>query len=351
MPLVAQSVGPLAAGIGMAEVILALLVLVVGSLVVVGVVLVRRTGSRPDPRLHEDLHEQRQDIERREHRISEREQRLDDERRALEEREQAVAALDEERREVLERLAGLTADEARTELVESIEHDAKRTGALLARDIERAAEEEAEGRAKRVLATAIQRLASEQTGETVVTSVQLPADDMKGRIIGREGRNIRSFEQVTGVNLVIDDTPGAVLLSCFDPVRREVARLTLEELISDGRIHPSRIEEVHERSAVEVDRLCVRAGADAALGMGITDLHPHLIETLGRLQVPHVLRPERAGPPRRVRARGRSARRRAGRGPCGVRARRLPARHRQGPHPRGRGVPRPGRGRPGPRPR
>ena len=284
MPLVAQSVGPLAAGIGMAEVILALLVLVVGSLVVVGVVLVRRTGSRPDPRLHEDLHEQRQDIERREHRISEREQRLDDERRALEEREQAVAALDEERREILERLAGLTADEARTELVESIEHDAKRTGALLARDIERAAEEEAEGRAKRVLATAIQRLASEQTGETVVTSVQLPADDMKGRIIGREGRNIRSFEQVTGVNLVIDDTPGAVLLSCFDPVRREIARLTLEELISDGRIHPSRIEEVHERSAVEVDRLCVRAGADAALGMGITDLHPHLIETLGRLR-------------------------------------------------------------------
>ena len=284
MSLVAQSVGPLAAGIGMAEVILALLVLVVGSLVVVGVVLVRRTGSRPDPRLHEDLHEQRQDIERREHRISEREQRLDDERRALEEREQAVAALDEERREILERLAGLTADEARTELVESIEHDAKRTGALLARDIERAAEEEAEGRAKRVLATAIQRLASEQTGETVVTSVQLPADDMKGRIIGREGRNIRSFEQVTGVNLVIDDTPGAVLLSCFDPVRREIARLTLEELISDGRIHPSRIEEVHERSAVEVDRLCVRAGADAALGMGITDLHPHLIETLGRLR-------------------------------------------------------------------
>jgi ribonucrease Y len=106
---------------------------------------------------------------------------------------------------------------------------------------------------------------------------------MKGRIIGREGRNIRSFEQVTGVNLVIDDTPGAVLLSCFDPVRREVARLTLVELIGDGRIHPSRIEEVHARSLVEVDRLCARAGADAALEMGITDLHPHLVETLGRL--------------------------------------------------------------------
>ncbi len=136
-------------------------------------------------------------------------------------------------------------------------------------------------RAKRMLATAIQRLASEQTGESVVSVVQLPAEDMKGRIIGREGRNIRSFEQVTGVNLVIDDTPGAVILSCFDPVRREVARLTLEELIGDGRIHPSRIEEVHERSVVEVDRLCVRAGEDAALEMGITDLHPHLVATLG----------------------------------------------------------------------
>ena len=283
MPLQAQDTGPLIAGIGMSEVLLALLVLVVVLLCVVAFVLVRRTGPRDDKLLHEDLHEQRQDIERREHRLTEREQRIDDERRGLEQREQAVASLEEEHRRVLERLAGLTADEARVELVESIEHDAKRTGALLARDIERAAEEEAEDRARRVLATAIQRLASEQTGETVVTSVQLPADDMKGRIIGREGRNIRSFEQVTGVNLVVDDTPGAVLLSCFDPVRREVARLTLEELIGDGRIHPSRIEEVHERSVVQVDRVCARAGADAALEMGITDLHPHLVETLGRL--------------------------------------------------------------------
>jgi ribonuclease Y len=260
-----------------------LLVVVVAFLCVVALVLVRRTGSGDDHRVHDDLHEQRQDIERREHRLTEREQRLDDERRALEEREQAAAAIEDERRQELERLAGLTAEEARAELVASIEHDARRTGALLARDIERAAEDEAEARAKRVLATAIQRLASEQTSETVVTSVPLPADDMKGRIIGREGRNIRSFEQVTGVNLVIDDTPGAVLLSCFDPVRREIARLTLEELIGDGRIHPSRIEQVHERSVVEVDRICLRAGSDAALEMGITDLHPHLLATLGRL--------------------------------------------------------------------
>jgi ribonuclease Y len=118
----------------------------------------------------------------------------------------------------------------------------------------------------------------------VVSVVHLPSDDMKGRVIGREGRNIRAFEHTTGVNLIIDDTPEAVLLSCFDPVRREIARLTIEELISDGRIHPSRIEDVHERSGAEVERLCIRAGEDAALEMGITDLHPQLIATLGRLR-------------------------------------------------------------------
>jgi ribonuclease Y len=261
------------------------------------VLLSRRSGKR-EAELHQDLHEQRQDIERREHRITEREQRLDNENRTLDERShqvvEAEAALEakrselldveEERRLILERLAGLTAEDARAQLVESIENDAKRTAAIIARDIERTAEEEADVRAKRILATVIQRLASEQTSESVVSVVQLPSDDMKGRIIGREGRNIRSFEQITGVNLIIDDTPEAVLLSCFDPVRREIARLTLEELISDGRIHPSRIEEVHGRSGAEVERLCIRAGDDAALEMGITDLHPQLIATLGRLK-------------------------------------------------------------------
>jgi ribonuclease Y len=285
------------AGLGASELLLGALVVVVLVLAVVGFVLIRRPGER-ERGLHADLHEQRQDIERREHRVTEREQRLDNETRSLDERSREVAEheatleareaeladLDAQRVALLERVAGLSADDARAELVESIEHDAKRSAALLARDIERAAEEQAELRARRTLATVIQRLASEQTSESVVSSVQLPSDDMKGRIIGREGRNIRSFEQVTGVNLVIDDTPGAVLLSCFDPVRREVARLTLEELIGDGRIHPSRIEEVHERSSVEVERLCVRAGNDAALEMGITDLHPHLVVTLGRLR-------------------------------------------------------------------
>src|SRR6476661_3058059 len=297
MPLRLPPPGLLMTGLGASELLLGGLVVLVLVLAVVGFVLIRRPGER-ERGLHADLHEQRQDIERREHRVSEREQRLDNETRtldertreiaeqqaALEAREAGLADLDAERLAVLERAAGLSAEDARAELVESIERDAKRSAALMARDIERTAVEEAEVRARRTLATVIQRLASEQTGESVVTSVRLPSDDMKGRIIGREGRNIRSFEQVTGVNLVIDDTPGAVLLSCFDPIRREVARLALEELIGDGRIHPSRIEEVHERSAVEVERLCVRAGNDAALEMGITDLHPHLVATLGRLR-------------------------------------------------------------------
>jgi ribonucrease Y len=289
----------LAAGFGGQALTLVVVVLVgLLAVIVLSMVLLGRRSGKREAELHQDLHEQRQDIERREHRITEREQRLDNETRALDERSHQVsdaeAALDvkrselldveEERRLILERLAGLTAEDARAQLVELIENDAKRTAAIIARDIERTAEEEADVRARKILATVIQRLASEQTSESVVSVVQLPSDDMKGRIIGREGRNIRSFEQITGVNLIIDDTPEAVLLSCFDPVRREIARLTIEELISDGRIHPSRIEDVHERSGAEVERLCIRAGEDAALEMGITDLHPQLIATLGRLR-------------------------------------------------------------------
>jgi ribonuclease Y len=131
---------------------------------------------------------------------------------------------------------------------------------------------------------AIQRVASEQTAESVVSVLHLPTDEMKGRIIGREGRNIRSFESVTGVNLIIDDTPEAVLLSCFDPVRRETGRLTLERLVLDGRIHPHRIEEVYEQSKAQVEQMCVRAGEDALVEVGITDVHPELVALLGRLR-------------------------------------------------------------------
>src|SRR3954468_23217888 len=289
----------LAAGVGVQELaVLVLVVVVLLSLVVLGMVLLSRRSGRHEANLHQDLHEQRQDIERREHRLTEREHRLDNETRNLDDRSHQVADaeaalearraelldVEEERRLTLERVAGLTADEARAQLVETIENDAKRTAAILARDIERTAQAEADVRARRILATVIQRLAAEQTSESVVSVVHLPSDDMKGRIIGREGRNIRSFEQTTGVNLIIDDTPEAVLLSCFDPVRRETARLTLDSLVLDGRIHPSRIEEIYERSKGEVAELCERAAEDAMADVGITDLHPELVRTMGLLR-------------------------------------------------------------------
>ena len=245
-----------------------------------------------------DLTAQRQDLERRESRLLEREERLDTEARTLEERagelveleaaiEQKTAALrdvEEERRAILERVAQLTAEQAKAELVAVVETQAKRDAALLVREIEREANEQGEARAREIITLAIQRLASEQTAESVVSVLHLPADEMKGRIIGREGRNIRAFEQVTGVNLIIDDTPEAVLLSCFDPVRREVGRLTLEELVLDGRIHPHRIEEQYEQSKAEVEKLCVRAGEDALVDVGVTDVHPDLVALLGRLR-------------------------------------------------------------------
>lgn len=248
--------------------------------------------------LRDDIREQRLDIERREHRMSEREERLAEETRHLEERARALTeregeleqraehlrGLESERLEVLERTAGLTAEQAKEELVAVVESQAKREATILARDIERAAHDEGERRARQIVVGAIQRLASEQTSESVVSVLHLPSDEMKGRIIGREGRNIRTFEQVTGVNLIIDDTPEAVLLSCFDPVRREVARMALEALVLDGRIHPQRIEDQVERSQKEVDEVCVRAAEDALADVGITDLHPDLVPVVGRLK-------------------------------------------------------------------
>jgi ribonucrease Y len=246
----------------------------------------------------EEARELRADLERRETRLAEREGRLDGEFRKLEERSGALdrvqgdldgqrADLDrlgEERREVLEQAAGLTADQAKAELIAGIQNQAKREAALLVRDTENEARKDGEQRARRIVTLAIQRVATEQTSESVVSVLHLPGDEMKGRIIGREGRNIRAFESVTGVNLIIDDTPEAVLLSCFDPVRREVGRLALERLVLDGRIHPQRIEEAYEQSKAEVEQLCVRAGEDALVELSITDLHPELVTLLGRLR-------------------------------------------------------------------
>ncbi len=184
----------------------------------------------------------------------------------------------------LERVAGLSAEQAKAELMANVEAGARRDAALLVRSVENEARAEATERARLIVVEAVQRVASEQTTETVVSVLHLPGDEMKGRIIGREGRNIRAFESVTGVNVIIDDTPEAVLLSCFDPVRREVGRLTLDKLVADGRIHPHRIEEVYEASKAEVDELCLRAARDALAEVGVGDIDVRLLPTLGRLK-------------------------------------------------------------------
>jgi ribonuclease Y len=246
----------------------------------------------------DEVRELRGDLERRETRLADREQRLDEELKRIEDRAQALsqrkqdldrrtAELDQQeadRARELERIAGLTAEAAKTELVATIENQAKREAAIIVRDIEHQARSEGEKRARKIVTLAIQRVATEQTSESVVSVLHLPGDEMKGRIIGREGRNIRAFESVTGVNLIIDDTPEAVLLSCFDPVRREIARLTLERLVLDGRIHPQRIEDAYERGKAEIEQLCARAGEDALVELGLTDMHPELTSLLGRLR-------------------------------------------------------------------
>ena len=258
----------------------------------------QRTAEEQIQATRQEASQLRADLERREARLAEREGRLDGELRKLEERSAGLedaraelqaqradlARLDEERRAVLERAAGLTAEQAKTELVATIENQAKREAALIVREAETQARRDGEERARRIVTLAIQRVASEQTSESVVSVLDLPGEEMKGRIIGREGRNIRAFESVTGVNLNIDDTPEAVLLSCFDPVRREVGRLALEKLVLDGRIHPQRIEEAYERSKAEVEQLCVRAGEDAMVELAITDMHPELVTLLGQLR-------------------------------------------------------------------
>ena len=216
--------------------------------------------------------------------LDRREVSLHDREQALEVTRAELESAAEEHRRRLEQVAAMTAAEAKTLLVKQIEEDAKRDAMGLVRDLEQQAREEADRRSRKIVTLAIQRVASEQTSESTVSVLPLPSDDMKGRIIGREGRNIRAFEAVTGVNLIIDDTPEAVLLSCFDPVRREIGRLTLEKLVSEGLIHPARIEETYDRAKQEVEGEVRRAGEDACLEVGITDLHPELVRVLGRLK-------------------------------------------------------------------
>ncbi|HEU4526527.1 MAG TPA: ribonuclease Y [Actinomycetota bacterium] len=246
----------------------------------------------------ESLRSRREEVERQEQRLEAREEGLERRGQELEERASELTDRDktlqmvrqqleqaaEQHRTQLETIARMTQQEARDALMAQMLDEAKRTAMQQVREIEQRAREDGEERARKIVTIAIQRVASEQTSESTVSVFSLPSEDMKGRIIGREGRNIRAFEAATGVNLIIDDTPEAVVLSCFDPVRRETARMTLEKLVADGRIHPARIEEMHERSQREIDEQIRRAGEEATMEVGITDIHPEMIKLLGRLQ-------------------------------------------------------------------
>ena len=245
-----------------------------------------------------DLKARRAEIEKKEDRISQREAALDARVNSLDRKEQAIEVKEaeiakarqeldrvaERARAELERVAGMTSQDAKQALIEQIEEEAKRDAMVIVRDVESQAREEADKRARKIIAIAMQRIASDLTTESTVTTITLPNEDMKGRIIGREGRNIRAFESATGTNLIIDDTPEAVVLSCFDPIRREMARLTLEKLIGDGRIQPARIEDLHEKSKAEIEREIREGGEWAVLETGITDMHPELVRVLGRLK-------------------------------------------------------------------
>jgi len=252
-----------------------------------------------------EARKRREEVEREEKRVLEREQQLDKKvdlvdnkerdlgRRAselgrreklLEERQTELDGLVGEERRRLEQLAGLSASEAKAELIRRLEEEAQADAGNRIREIRESAKRNADREAKKIVALAVQRIAAEHTAEITASAVALPKDDMKGRIIGREGRNIRAFELATGVDVIIDDTPDTVVVSCFDPVRREVARLALEKLVADGRIHPGRIEEVVEKSKKEVEAGIIETGEQAAYEVGVHGLHPEIIKLIGRMK-------------------------------------------------------------------
>ncbi len=232
----------------------------------------------------EAVAERARQLEAKERELRAWEEQLSQREMQLSLQEDTAAAMLAEARTQLERIAGLTAEQAKQELLKSMENEARMEAAKTIRRIEEEANQEANNRARKIIATAIQRLAAEYVGEATISVVDLPNDEMKGRIIGREGRNIRALEAATGVDLIVDETPGAVTISCFDPLRREVARLALERLMADGRIHPGRIEEVVAKVQAELEEKMFRDGEAAAMEMGVPDLHPELMKLLGRLQ-------------------------------------------------------------------
>ena len=248
--------------------------------------------------LERESKERRSELQRYEKRVLSKEEALDKRSEAIEKREASFTAkeeqlkqrekkvdeLSQQRVQELERISGLTSEQAKEYLLKTVEEDVKHDTAKMIKEMEAQAKEEADKKAKECVVTAIQRCAADHVAETTISVVQLPNDEMKGRIIGREGRNIRTLETLTGVELIIDDTPEAVVLSGFDPFRREVARIALEKLIVDGRIHPARIEEMVEKAQKEVDSMIREEGESAALEVGVHGIHPELIKLLGRMK-------------------------------------------------------------------
>ena len=248
--------------------------------------------------LEKETKERRAELQRYEKRVLSKEEALDKKSEAIEKRESGFAAKEEQlkqretkveelskqRVQELERISGLTSEQAKEYLLKTVEEDVKHDTAKMIKELETQAKEEADKKAKEYVVTAIQRCAADHVAETTISVVQLPSDEMKGRIIGREGRNIRTLETMTGVELIIDDTPEAVVLSGFDPIRREVARIELEKLIVDGRINPARIDEMVEKAQKEVDAMIREEGEAAALEVGVHGIHPELIKLLGRMK-------------------------------------------------------------------
>ena len=248
--------------------------------------------------LDREIRERRAEIQRNERRIVQKEENLDKKLESIEKREANFVAREEElsrqkteitklgekRVQELERISGLTSEQAKEYLIKTIEEDVKLDTAKLIKEMEHRAKEEADKKAKEYVVTAIQKCAADHVAETTISVVQLPNDEMKGRIIGREGRNIRTLETLTGVDLIIDDTPEAVILSGFDPIRREIARIALEKLIVDGRIHPARIEEMVEKAKKEVEVMIREEGEVATLEVGVHGIHPELVRLLGRMK-------------------------------------------------------------------
>lgn len=237
---------------------------------------VRAAENRVSQR-EESLDRRVESLDAREHQISSMQGQI-------ERRERDVAQVEHEASQRLERIAGMTPEEAKNELLTSLKDEVAHESAAIIRDAEAQAKAEADKKSRMILSLAIQRVAADHSAENTVSTIHIPSDDLKGRIIGREGRNIRSFEQLTGTNLIIDDTPECVTISCFDPVRREIGRVTMENLIADGRIHPARIEEMFGKAEQHVNQRVREAGEQAAFDTGIHDLHPELVRTLGRLR-------------------------------------------------------------------